>query len=192
MFSKGVLWLLPCHQNERSSNHLKENRKRMVLCPTRTRGFSSQIWHEVTSIEVRHWSEVVCGFFFNAFTTLFHSQCQCPHRWLETWMDGIHTAVLWWWWWWLLKRVKRAHVLFECQFDSRETQTLFLMMLQKVERTRQKYNSWPPDPSRSRPVSHPVTVLLTSSPLRYVASRLFKRPLRLYEARHGRLVRVRE
>jgi hypothetical protein len=42
---------------------------------TRTRGSSSQIWHEVKSIEVRHWSEVVCvrslfGFFFNVFTTL--------------------------------------------------------------------------------------------------------------------------
>ncbi len=43
-------------------------------------------------------------------------------------------------------------------FDSRDTQTLFLMVLQRVE-TRQEYNSWPPDPSPSRPVSHPVTVI---------------------------------
>ncbi len=39
---------------ERSSKHLKEKWKRMVICPTITRGSSFQIWHEVTSIEVRH------------------------------------------------------------------------------------------------------------------------------------------
>ncbi len=58
--SKGVLWLLVTIY-ERSSNHLKEKLKRMVICPTRTRGSSSQIGHEVKSIEVRHWSVVVCG-----------------------------------------------------------------------------------------------------------------------------------
>jgi hypothetical protein len=35
----------------------------------------------------------------------------------------------------------------------------------------------------TRPVSIPSQLLRTSSPLRYVASRLFKRPLRLCEAR---------
>jgi hypothetical protein len=55
------------------------------------------------------------------------------------WRIGTQVAV-WWWWWWLLKRVKRAYVLCECQFRFLDTQTLFLMMLKEVE-TRPKYNS---------------------------------------------------
>ena len=70
-------------------------------------------------------------------------------------------------------------------------QTLFLMMLKGLKELDKSIIRDPLTLTRTRPVSHPVTVLLTSSPLRYVASRLFKRPLRLCEARHGRLVNER-
>ncbi len=75
---------------ERSSNHLKENRKRMVICPDQNKRvfFPNMAWSDIHWSETLKWSclrnGVVCGFFFNAFTILCLPQCQCPHRWLET------------------------------------------------------------------------------------------------------------
>ena len=75
--------------------------------------------------------------------------------------------------------------------DSRETQTLFLMMLKTLKELDKSIIRDPLTLTRTRPVSIPSQLFPTSSPLRYVASRLFKRPLRLYEAHHGRLVNER-
>ncbi len=142
-FQRVFLWLLPCHQNERSSNHLKENRKRMVICPTRTRGSSSQIVRETLKCSCLR-KIVVWG------SSLMHS----PSFPFSISMSSSLTRNVnerqpkwqWCWWWWLLKWVKRAYALCECQFRfSGHTNTLF-DDAQRVEGTRQKYNSWPPEP----------------------------------------------
>ncbi len=70
-------------------------------------------------------------------------------------------------------------------------QTLFLMMLKGLKELDKSIIRDPLTLTRTRPVSIPSQLFLTSSPLRYVASRLFKRPLRIYEAPHGRLVNER-
>ena len=113
--------------------------------------FPNMAWSDI------HWSEtlkcsclrngVVCGFFFNAFTSSIFVflnvnvlVADSKREWTAT-----QAAVLWWWWW-LLNRVKRAFVLCECQFWlSGNTNTLF-DDAQRNEGTRQKYNSWSPDP----------------------------------------------
>jgi hypothetical protein len=62
-------------------------------------------------------------------------------------------------------------------FDSRDTQTLFLMMLKGLKELDKSIIRDPLTLTRSRPVSIPSQLLLTSSPLHYEASRLFKLPL---------------
>ena len=110
----------------------RKTRREWYYVLTRTRGSSSQIWHEVKSIEVRQTLKCSClrnGVVWGS--SLMHSPLfvflnlnvlivDSKREWTAT------QAAVWWWWWWLLKRVKRTFVLCECQFwFSGNTNTLF-------------------------------------------------------------------
>ncbi len=189
--SKGCFMTVTMY--ERSSNHLKEKLEEN----------GNMSWPEIEGLLPKYgmkWHPLKCSCLRNGVvwgSSLMHSplfvflNVNVLTVDSKREMNGTQAAVWWRWWWRLLNRVKRAHVLCEFQFwFSGHTNTLF-DDAQKVEGTRQKYNSWPPDPDPFPSCLHPVTVLLKSSPLHYVASKLFKRPLRLCEARHGRLVNER-
>ena len=125
--------------------------------------FPNMAWSEI------HWSEtlkcsclrngVVCGFFFNAFTTLCNASISMsssltrnvnerqPKRQCGGGGGGDY---------WIESKGRMFSVSVNLILG---TQPLFLMMLQRVEGTRQEYNSWPPDPVPFASCLRPVTVI---------------------------------